>query len=96
MSRKKVEENNEIVEVEPDFIAEPDEESDTIYEPGMAPLAAENTAATNNEEETGEFIVLKKGATFRTGAYVFVKNEPVPVDTKMAEKLMNTGFFERS
>lgn len=59
-------------------------------------MSGKRTEKTADIEKTDEFIVLKKGATFRTGDYVFVKNEPVPVDGEMAEKLISTGFFERS
>lgn len=48
------------------------------------------------EEKTGEFITLKKGASFTIGDYVFEKSKPVPVDSETADMLMKTGFFERN
>lgn len=48
------------------------------------------------EEKPGEFITLKKGGSYHFGNLKFIKNEPVPVDSKIAERLMKTGFFERS
>lgn len=48
------------------------------------------------EEKTGVFITLKKGSSYAFRDWIFVKNEPTPVDSEIAEKLMKTGFFERS
>lgn len=100
MARKKIEENHEILTE--DFTEETafdgTDESDSVYDPDMAPLAKETDSevpVADSEEKAGKFIVLRKGASFTTGAYVFIKNIPVPVDSYTAEKLMATGFFER-
>lgn len=47
-------------------------------------------------EETAVFITLKNGGSFSSGGYIFKKDEPVPVEKSFAERLLKTGFFERS
>lgn len=105
MPRKKAEENHVITE--PDISEAPDftESEDSPYEPDMAPLAkketpepdnGEETHEPDNTEKTGVFVKLTGGGSFTTGDYFFRKNEPVPVPEKLAEKLLKTGFFERS
>lgn len=103
MPRKKVEENHVITE--PNLAEIPDftETEDSVYEPDMAPLAkaetpepdSEEMSEPDNTEKTGVFVKLTCGGSFTTGDYVFRKNELVPVPIELAEKLMNTGFFER-
>lgn len=105
MPRKKVEENHVITESDiseaPDFT----ESEDTPYEPDMAPLAkeeatepdsAEKTFEPDDTEKTEVFVKLTGGGSFTTGDYFFLKDEPVPVPEKLAEKLMKTGFFVRA
>ena len=88
MARKKVEEEQNIPysditeENVPDVTEEPETEA--------------NANATETEEKTGVFVILRKGASFSIGDYTFIKNTPAPVDSKKAEKLMATGFFERA
>ena len=59
----------------------------------------ENDTETNEndmhecEEKSGVFITLKKGGSYHYNEWKFIKNEPVPVDSEIAEKLMKTGFF---
>lgn len=86
MARKKVEEEQNIPysDITEENVPDVTEEPET------------NAPDTETEEKTGEFIILRKGASFRTGAYAFIKNTPAPVDSKTAEKLMATGFFERA
>ncbi len=70
------------------------ETADTIFEENDT--NANENITPDYEEKSDEFIVLKKGGSYHFGDLKFIKNEPVPVDTEIAEKLMKTGFFERS
>lgn len=45
------------------------------------------------EEKSGVFIILKKGGSYYYNELKFIKNQPVPVDSEIAEKLIKTGFF---
>lgn len=95
MSRKKVEENH--IVTEPDFTVVPDfeEPENSPYEPDMAPLAKEEVPVPDSTEKTGVFVKLTGGGSFKTGDYVFRKDEPAPVPEELAEKLVKTGFFVR-
>ena len=61
------------------------DELNTIFEEDVTP---------DTKEKLGEFITLKKGGSYHYGDFKFVKNEPVQVDSEIAEKLMKTGFFK--
>ncbi|MGN1480749.1 hypothetical protein [Porcipelethomonas sp.] len=100
MPRKKVEENHVITE--PDFAETPDftESEDSVYEPNMAPLAKEESEEhtepeSNSDSDNKVTLKLVNGATFTSGGKTYSKGVLEPVSPELAEKLMNTGFFER-
>lgn len=109
MTRKKVEANHNISE--PDLVEnsalDATEETESIYEPDMAPLEKAEEQAVDETEKTIKpqnasdleekiMLALVGGATFSSGGRVYKKGvlEPVPPD--VAKRLLKTGFFERS
>lgn len=84
MPRKKT--DNEIFEtVQEDLTETNDMVSDEDTKENAAP-----------ECEEKKLIVLKKGGSYHFGDLKFAKNESVLVDSEIAEKLMKTGFLQRS
>lgn len=99
------------------------QESEGPYEPGMAPLAKNDSPETspdkpqvstvdsegagptdNTPEDTNAprddfgalgLVVLKNGATFRFRGQVFKKGEPTATEPEIAERLINSGMFDR-
>lgn len=92
MPRKKVEENHTITEP-----IDSSTEDIAVYAEDMSPTAEDSdTSESLSENKEGIFIKLVKGSTFHIGDYVFKKGNSVPVDSDFADKLMKTGFFERT
>ena len=107
MSRKKVDENHMITE--PDFVeeqAESSTEDTSVYAEDMSPLAAEEPDVAKEKVSQEKSVAgnpdskvvlrLVKGATFTSGGKTYNKGVLEPVSPELAEKLMNTGFFERA
>lgn len=96
-----------VIETTPETAREKENNEDGgVYELDMASEAKKDVSdndslkneSTNlSDESYGEFtkIVLKQGATYRLRGVIYKKDTPVLVDTKVAERLLSTGFFER-
>lgn len=74
--------DSELESVVQDMVSD---EVDSVFEENDTP---------DCEEQKGVFIALKKGGSYYYGDLKFVKNKPVSVGEKTAEKLIKTGFFE--